>query len=363
MNATSQPKEVMVTIPNWVGDAVMAQPALRELRRVFYKSRITLLARPAVAGLYEGEDVADEVILIEGRSAAFARDALLLRKKRFDLAVLLPNSFGAALLARAAGVRRVTGYPTDRRGLLLTDAVPFDSDYKTRHQVYYYLKVASHLAASESGNDGVNPAAAAQTRLASPEPRLVVSEDQKRAARIMLASRGVGAGRPILALNPGATNSRAKRWLPERFAEVADRLVNRDSYQTIIVGAPGDIEAAMDTKKRMTSPSLSLAGRTTITELKRLLACCSLVISNDTGAAHVSAALGVPAVAIFGPTEHFSTRPLSRKAMVIRRDVECSPCMLRDCPIDHRCMTGVEVDEVYRAARALTAAEIREPLG
>ena len=105
----------------------------------------------------------------------------------------------------------------------------------------------------------------------------------------------------------------------------------------------------------MTSPSLSLAGKTTIAELKRLLACCSLVISNDTGAAHLSAALGVPTVVIFGPTEHFSTRPFSEKAIIVRHDVECSPCMLRDCPIDQRCMTRVDVDEVYRAALTMLA--------
>ncbi len=352
MNANRR-KDVMIGMPNWVGDAVMAQPALRELRRVFRNSRTVLVARPAVAGLYEGEDVADEVISIKGTTAAFAGDALLLRKRRFDLAVLLRNSFASAFLARAAGVRRVAGYATDRRGWLLTWAVPFESDYKTRHQVYYYLKIASHLSAISP--DAVNPTAASQTRLSTPEPRLVVSEEQMRAGRLMLSREGVGVDRPILALNPGATNSRAKRWLPERFAEVADHLVNQNGFQTIIIGAPGDIEAAMRTKNRMTSPSLSLAGKTTIAELKRLLACCSLVISNDTGAAHLSAALGVPTVVIFGPTEHFSTRPFSEKAIVVRHDVECSPCMLRDCPIDHRCMTRVDVDEVYRAAHTMLA--------
>ncbi|HXG64908.1 MAG TPA: glycosyltransferase family 9 protein, partial [Blastocatellia bacterium] len=106
---------------------------------------------------------------------------------------------------------------------------------------------------------------------------------------------------------------------------------------------------------RMRAPAAMLAGRTNIAELKAVLACASLVISNDTGAAHVAAALGVPTVVIFGPTEHISTRPLSDLAAVVRRDVECSPCMLRDCPIDHRCMTRVEVNDVYRAAQILLA--------
>jgi len=172
---------------------------------------------------------------------------------------------------------------------------------------------------------------------------------------LMLEGFGIRAGDPcdrarIVALSPGATNSRAKRWLAERFAETADRLAERSGFQTIIVGGPSDVEVANEVAAGMQSRAAVLAGRTSIADLKAVLACASLVVSNDTGSAHVSAALGVPTVVIFGPTEHVSTRPLSDAATVVRHDVECSPCMLRECPIDHRCMTRVEVDDVYRAA-------------
>jgi heptosyltransferase-2 len=154
-------------------------------------------------------------------------------------------------------------------------------------------------------------------------------------------------------INPGATNSRAKQWLPERFAEAADLLAAREGFQAVIVGTAADVEASERVARLMRSPVAMLAGRTSISELKGVLACSSLVISNDTGTAHVSAALGVPTIVIFGPTEHVATRPLSDVATVVRHPVDCSPCMLRECPIDHRCMTRVEVGDVYAAARAL----------
>ena len=192
------------------------------------------------------------------------------------------------------------------------------------------------------------------------QPRLHVNDDQRESGRRMLEEAGISNdSSPILTLSPGATNSRAKRWLAERFASTADRLAERNGFQTLIVGTTGDIEVANEVAARMRTNALVLAGRTSIAELKAILACTSLVISNDTGTAHVSAALGVPTVVVFGPTEHFSTRPLSDAATVVRHEVECSPCMLRECPIDHRCMTRIEIDDVYFAAQSLLISASR----
>lgn len=394
---------VMIRVPNWVGDAVMAEPALRELRRMFSEAHITLVARPWVAGLFEGEGLADEVIpLSDARgflqtTSRFLTSARRLRRERFDLAVLLQNAFGAALLARAAGARKIAGYPTDGRRTLLDYVIPLEPDYKTAHQVHHYLNIAARLEQKLEG--------ATRIKIDAAQPRLRVTEEARERAERMLERSGIilssgwraeddeildsagcskaagfpgaqsqkdsqaapsaanpaprAARYPIVALNPGATNSRAKQWLAERFAETADRLAERDGFQAIIVGAPGDIEAASEVAKRMRSRSVVLAGRTSIAELKAVLSCAQLVISNDTGAAHVSAALGVPTVVIFGPTKHLSTRPLSDVATFVRHDVECSPCMLRDCPIDHRCMTRVEVSDVYLAAQNLLMTAAR----
>ena len=338
----------MIRVPNWVGDAVMALPALRELRRIFSEANITLVARPWVAGLFDGEGLADDLIPVPDgggfsqAASTFVRQARQLRRGRFDLAVLLQNAFGAALLARLAGVKTIAGYPTDRRGALLDLAIPFEPNYKSNHQVRYYLNIAAELERAMTGETHVE--------IESAQPTLQISEVQREHARSMLRDSGIARAVPILALSPGATNSRAKRWLVERFAATADRFAEQKGFQTIIVGAPGDLEVADEVARRMCSRPVVLAGRTSIAELKALLACCSLVVSNDNGTAHIAGALRVPTVVVFGPTEHFSTRPLSDVATVVRHEVECSPCMLRECPIDHRCMTRVEVDEVYIAA-------------
>jgi heptosyltransferase-2 len=350
-------KRVMVRVPNWVGDAVIAVPALRELRRVLPGAHITFVARPWVSGLFDGEGLADAVIPIEDargfQSSAkqFIQAARLVRRERFDLAVLLQNAFGAALLARAGRARAIAGYPTDARRLLLDLPIPFEPDYKARHQVFYYLNIVAHLERVLSGES--------RTDFENVQPRLRATEEQKERARRLLSTSdsGLVALDPLrdrfVVINPGATNSRAKQWLAERFAETADLLAARDGFRPIIVGTAGDIATANEVASHMKTPAVMLAGQTSITELKGLLALASLVISNDTGTAHVSAALGVPTVVVFGPTDHTSTRPFSDVAQVVRHQVECSPCMLRDCPIDHRCMTRVEVDQVYRAAREL----------
>jgi len=350
-----KPDKVLVRAPNWVGDAVMALPALRQFRRIFADSEITLLARKWVAGLFDREGLADDVILLDqpknGLLAAFTfvGDARRIRQRRFDLAVLLQNAFSAALLARAGGVAKIAGYPTDGRGALIDVKIPFQSNYKTEHQTRYYLNIARELELKLIGTSEID--------LANSEPRFQVSSESKQEADRLVSKFAPQSSRaPMVALCPGATNSLAKRWPAHRFAETADRLAQKNGFQTVIVGSAGDFEAAEEVASTMKSPSTNLAGRTSISELKALLACSALVISNDTGTAHVSAALGIPTVVVFGPTEHVSTRPLSPIATVVRHDVECSPCMLRECPIDHRCMTGVEVDNVYRAAVDLLAA-------
>jgi heptosyltransferase-2 len=366
---------VMVRVPNWVGDVVMALPALRELRRIFANAQLTLVARPWVAGLFEGEGLADKLISVHDSQSIFQTasnfisEARQLRRESFDMAVLLQNAFGAALQARASGAKRIAGYATDRRSALLDDVIPFEPGHKSAHQVRYYLNIAAALEKEMTGESHVDFQAA--------QPQLHVSDDQRELGRRMLeeaheqtrkqrpgregmrSDLATVAAAPILALSPGATNSRAKRWIAERFASTADRLAERNGLQTVIVGTAGDVEVANEVAARMKSDALVLAGRTSIAELKAILGCTSLVISNDTGTAHVSAALGVPTVVVFGPTEHFATRPLSDVATVVRHDVECSPCMLRECPIDHRCMTRVEVDDVYAAAQSLLISAAR----
>lgn len=349
--------KVMIRVPNWVGDAVMAVPALRELRRIFAGSRITLVARPWVAGLFDGEGLADDLIPVSDargiaqKAKRFLSDTRRLRRERFDLAILFQNAFGAALTARAGRSAKVAGYATDGRRALLDYVIPFEENFKALHQVRYYLNIASRI---EQILTGVN-----SVELENSRPRLCITQEQKEKARQLLHESGIEQAARIVAINPGATNSRAKQWLAERFARTADQLSERDGFQTIIIGAQSDIETANEVARHMRARAVVLAGRTGIAELKAVLARASLVLSNDTGTAHVSAALNVPTVVVFGPTEHVHTRPFSDMATVVRHTVECSPCMLRECPIDHRCMTGVNVGDVYRAAQELLVAASR----
>lgn len=345
----------MIRLPNWVGDAVMAIPALRELRRIFRESQITLAGRPWVLGLFEGERLADDTIVIEDSNGAVDRCARFFgetgryRSERFDWAVLLTNSFATALAAFAGRAKRVAGYPTDSRKWLLNYAVPFQPAYKTLHQVNYYLNIASQVETAVAGRSSVD--------FERNEPRLDSPPDTRLGLEL-LERFGIDAAtaqRGILAINPGATNSTAKRWPAERFARTADQFSEAYGFRTIIIGTTGDKPVALQVAEAMRSQPTVIAGETSIADLKALLKCVRLVISNDTGTSHVAAALGVPIVVVFGPTEHVVTRPLSNLATVVRHDVECSPCMLRECPIDHRCMTRVEVNDVYAAARSLLA--------
>ncbi|HUK90597.1 MAG TPA: lipopolysaccharide heptosyltransferase II [Blastocatellia bacterium] len=354
---------VLVRGPNWLGDAVMAIPALRQLRRLFANGRLTIVCRRPIAGLYEDEGLADEIFLTDGSSlSALIRETLALRKfSRWDLAVLLQNAMSGALLARAAGARRVAGYPTDGRRILLRPVIPLDPEHKKRHQVHYYLEIAGYLERMLKGPADPDPQAITPDLHASGRDRALAAEllSNERVlapemAAAVAAESSVGLPNsftpPIVALNPGATNSRAKRWDPSRFAAVADRLAQQFGSRTIIVGAEGDRDTATAVALAMKSPAAVLAGKTGISALKGVLSYSSLVVSNDTGTAHLAAALQIPTVVVFGPTEDFATKPLSPSAEVVRHPVDCSPCMLRDCPIDHRCMTGVTVQQVYEVA-------------
>jgi heptosyltransferase-2 len=340
---------VVVRAPNWVGDAVMSLGGLREVRRIVGGARLAVAARPWVAGIFEESGVADEVISLERRSW---RDALTavreLRRRRFASAVLFPNSFETALVARLARIRRVVGFATDGRRLLLSDPLALPAEAASEHQARYYMRIAAGFERALTGETHVDLDSADASLTARPE---TVSR-----GRAILAQAGVPPGTPVVVLNPGATNSRAKRWLPERFAAVGDALAERLDARVAIIGAPTEGETADRVASLMRAPERAavIAGRTSIVELVGVLANASALVSNDTGPAHLGAALGVATVTIFGPTEHFATHPVGLRAAIVRRPVECSPCMLRDCPIDHRCMTRVEVADVLDAVASVT---------
>jgi heptosyltransferase-2 len=334
---------------NWVGDAVMTVAALRELRRLLPRARVTLATRPWAEGIFEGADFIDDFLVTRETSSkprALLAEARQWRARRFDLAVLFPNAFAPALVAALARVPARVGYATQGRSALLTHRLPVPGWRGRRHEVFYYLNLVAGLERLLHGTDTVE-AREPDTRLHAPEART-------REALEILRERGARAGRPLVAVCPGSTNSRAKRWPAERFAAVADMLAESAGAEIVLVGAGEELNISEEVARHMRARPVVLTGRTDLAQTAGLLRAADLLVTNDTGPAHVAAAVGCPVVVIFGPTNPVTTRPFSASAEVVRRPPDCAPCMLRDCPIDHRCMTAVTAEEVFgRAALAL----------
>ncbi len=334
--------KILIRAANWLGDAVMSLPAVRAVREHFPEAHITVLARGWVAELYRREPFADEVLVAPRtwpRRVELARE---LRRQRLDAAILLPNSFESALMARMAGIPRRIGYGRDRRGFLLTDAVtPPRPGEIPAHERFYYLELLRRA--------GVIP------QLPPEQPVLLHAAAEARCAGLELF-RSMGFRMPVVGVSPGAQNSRAKQWLPERFVESALRLAASLDAAIVLFGSPAEqrlCQAMAEAIRRAGRPVLNLAGETTLVRFIELAAACRVFLSNDSGAMHVASALAVPTVAVFGPTEYFATAPAGPRSVIVREPVECSPCMLRDCPIDHRCMTAVSAGRVAETALEL----------
>jgi heptosyltransferase-2 len=319
---------LVIIAPNWLGDAVMALPAVADVRRARPEAAIAVAARAPVAPLFHLVPAVDEVITI-GRN--WAGGAAELAAGGFDAALLLPNSFHAALQAARARIAERWGYRTDWRGGLLTRAItpPFGV-----HQVEYYRRLVKALGFPNG------PA----------EPRVEVPPTVRAAAEALLQQAGGDAARPLVAIAPGAAFGGAKRWPPERFAEVANALA-RDGLQTVMVGSAADRATAAEVLRASNSGIVDLVGRTDLAALVGVLALSRRLITNDSGAMHLAAAIGTPLTALFGPTDEHATRPIGAAHTIVTAQVWCRPCMLRECPLDHRCMRGIDAAAVLAAAR------------
>jgi heptosyltransferase-2 len=335
--------KILVRAPNWVGDAVMAIPALDTIRRTHADDEICVLARPVVADVFSGQPFADRILQYDfhGRHRGWlGREKLVaeLRKENFDTAVLLQNAFEAAWLAWRAGIPERIGYARDARGPLLTKAIRVPQEGEIpKHESHYYLELlrrAGWVAASP----------------AIPPIRLLVSEAGRTAAEATLRSAGARESAWRCAIAPGASYGAAKCWPPERFALLADRLISECSANVIFFGTPGEKEIAARIRSNMKSRAISLVGETSMRDLAALFASCSVFIGNDSGAMHVAAAAGLPVIGIFGSTDPEGTAPVTKQFTLIREAVSCSPCFLRRCPVDHRCMTRITVDSVFTTA-------------
>ena len=340
---------VLIRGTNWIGDVVMTFPAIAAVRETLPKARITVLVKPWVADLVRMHPAVDEVMVYErpGRHSglgglfALARE---LRGKNFDAALLLQNAIEAAVIARLAGIPVRAGYSTDARGLLLTHPVKRTPHILTVHQSLYYLEMLKALGFRSSGT----------------AVQLAPTEQQRLSAERLLGQFGIAGRRPLVGMAPGAAYGPAKRWFPERFAAVADRLAGRTACPVLLFGSEGDRASTEAVQAAAKNPFIDIAGRTNLEDAIALIARCDLFITNDSGLMHVAGALGVPTVAIFGSTNPQTTYPLGERTVILRRPVDCSPCLKKECPTDFRCMDLVTVDEVYdESVRLLAEAGYR----
>jgi heptosyltransferase-2 len=344
---------IVVRGTNWIGDAVMTVPALRELRRIFPDSEIVLHTRSWARSVFRDASFIDDFLTFDSAESTLKdvlTQAAVLREQKFDLAILFPNSFASALTARFGGVPHRFGYSREGRRVFLTNPIKIPEWKNRRHEVYYYLNLVAEVEQHFLGTKTVLER--------EPDSTLEVSPERRANAIQLLKESGADLSRKTVAIGAGSTNSRAKRWLPERFAELNDRLQRELGANVILLGSAEEEKVANKVMEKSTFKPIRLTGKTNLDEAVSILAQVDLLISNDMGLAHIAPATGTDAIVIFGPTNPETTRPFSKLAEIIRKDVECSPCMLRDCPIDHRCMTWISTDEVFRAAAARLSGQV-----
>ena len=343
--------KILVRGTNWIGDAVMSVPALRELRRIFPDAQITLHMRSWADGLFRDASFIDELVTFDKNRWKY-RDVLdnseFLKGDSYDLAILFPNSFESALTTFLSRIPQRIGYNKDLRGLLLTDPIAVPEWKDRRHEVFYYLGLIAETERLLLGRETVS--------YSIPDISLEISPERRAYARQQLTGFGIDSSKKIVAMGVGSTNSRAKRWPAEKYAQLNDLLQTELDANILLVGSPDEADVAAKVFEISDKKPINIAGKTNLSDAAAILSEIDLVISNDMGLAHLAPAVGTRTIAIFGPTNPETTRPFSDNAQVIRKVVDCSPCMLRDCPIDHRCMEWIGVDEVFAAA-----SEILDP--
>ena len=344
--------KIVIRATNWVGDAIMALPALHAVRRRFPEATIAIIARSYVADIYRGQEICDELIAYDPKGAhagLSGRERLAkdLRAQKFDVALLLQNAFDAAWLVWRAGIPERIGYARDGRSLLLTKRVRVPKRGEIQaHEQFYYLELLRRAGWIDALPDE-HPV------------QLKVAEGLRHRAEETLAAARARRNVPRIAVGAGASYGSAKCWPPERFAAFVNRYRRHTDSDVILFGTPAEEQVADAIAAGITGPVIHLVGKTKIADLPALLSRCHLFVGNDSGTMHVAAAVGLPVVAIFGPTDPYGTAPITSRCTVVQEKPYCSPCFRRRCPIDHRCMTSVQPEAVEAAARGwLRAAEV-----
>lgn len=333
-----EPQNIIVRMPNWIGDLVMATPILADLRKAYPHARITAMCRSPICELLKEDPHIDELFCFS-KGSSFGRRTEKrsiiekLRKGKYDLGVLLTHSFSSAWWFWIGNVKNRLGYEGNGRKFLLTHSLPLPENIQSQHLVRTYKRLLQTL----------------DMPISDTPPKLYLSEKEKKDARTLLTQRGVPEDVPVVGINPGATYGSAKCWLPDRFKEVTNKLLQDKDIHIVYFGDQATTELVKAICAGFhSSRVINLAGQTSLRELTALIAQCDVLLTNDSGPMHIADAIGTPLVALFGSTSEIVTGPY-RTGKVIHKHAECSPCYQRTCPIDFRCMKRIESDEVYEA--------------
>jgi lipopolysaccharide heptosyltransferase II len=326
--------KILIRATNWVGDAIMAMPALRVVRAKFPEAHVAIVARPYVADIYRDQGICDELIAYDprGEHRGWKGRELLareLRARKFDVALLFQNAFDAAWLTWRAAVPQRIGYARDGRSLLLTKPIPVPKPGEIPpHEKFYYLELLRRAGWIDALQD--------DTHIALQVPGVA-----RQHAAETLAVAGARPSTLRIALGAGASYGSAKCWPPERFTKTLNEILARTDADVVLFGTAAEAPVSSAIASELCRPPVDLTGKTSIAELPALLSQCHLFLGNDSGAMHVAAAVGLPVVAVFGPTDPEGTAPVTPRVSILQQKPYCSPCFLRRCPTDHRCMKAV----------------------
>ena len=335
-------RSIVVRMPNWIGDLVMATPILEDLRAAFPQAKVTAMCQSNIAPLLEGDPAIDELFSFSRAEGFFRRVGERnvvekLKNGKHDLGILLTNSFSSAWRFWQGGVKTKIGFKGEGRSVFLDEGVPFPENRKTRHLVETYKLLLEPLGIP----------------LSETVPRLIVRDEEIEGGWEFVKRFDITREHKIIGINPGAAYGSAKCWLPERFREVAERLIQVDpSYVVLFFGDRSHRDLISSICKGLPPRVVNLAGQTSLRELMPFIGMCSLFLTNDSGPMHMADSLGIPLLALFGSTDPVVTGPYRQRQQVIRKKVACAPCFKRECPIDFRCMTKIGVDEVVEALLA-----------
>ena len=336
--------KILIRATNWVGDAIMALPALRAVRQRFPDAEIAILAKPYVADIYREQEICNQLIAYDSQAkhgGVLGRERLAaeLRAQKFDVALLLQNAFDAAWLTWRAGIAERIGYGRDGRSFLLTKAIPVPKTGEIPpHEKFYYLELLRRAGWIDSLPD--------ESFIS-----LNVSEQSRQRMEEFLTQLGVRRNSLRIAIGAGASYGSAKCWPPSRFATLANRLQSESDSDVILFGTAAEAAVTRAISSELRRPPIDLTEKTSIADLPALLSQCHLFIGNDSGAMHVAAGVGLPVVAVFGPTDPCGTAPVTPRHTIVQQKPYCSPCFLRHCPTDHRCMSAVTPEMVESAAK------------